>query len=393
MTTKNATCSANTAVSLAVFAWNEQEIIATMLNSVFEQSLFAELAARGEVCEVLCVVNGCSDRTPIIAQEVFARQSQTHPNRTAFRCRVENLPQAGKLKAWNHFVHSLSAKEARCLFMADADISIRQGTLWNMLRDLENDPEAHITVDRPRKDIAGKRRKSWRERLSLNASESTEAAPAQLCAQLYCIRTDVARNIYLPTDLSACEDGFIKALVCTDFLTHEVWPRRLRVATDAEHTFEAYCTIPELLKNQKRQIIGQTMVHLIVDKYLKNLPLEERKRAAATLRQKEARDPDWLKRMIADHISRTKRFWRLYPELATHRFRRFAALSPAKRLTGFLVATLSLPVTLMASALAYQFLKSGSTQYWPPARRISPGSESISRNGAWALNAESAKLD
>ena len=47
----------------------------------------------------------------------------------------------------------------------------------------------------------------------------TGSASAQLCGQLYCIRAEVARNIYLPKDLCACDDGFIKALVCTDFLT------------------------------------------------------------------------------------------------------------------------------------------------------------------------------
>jgi glycosyltransferase involved in cell wall biosynthesis len=393
MTIEEARHAKAVAVSIAVFAWNEQEIIASTLNSFFEQSLFAELARRGEVCEVVCVANGCSDRTPVIAQEVFDRQSSSHPHRAAFRCRVENLAQPGKLNAWNQFVHALSSTGARALFMADADITILPGTLWNMLRELEMDPEAYITVDRPRKDIAFKTKKSWRERLSLIASQTTQVAPAQLCAQLYCIRAEVARNIYLPRELSACEDGFIKALVCTDFLTHEVWPKRIRMAANAEHTFEAYCSAPEILKNQKRQIIGQTMVHLIVDKYLKNLPAAERQRVADTLRERESLDPSWLKRSIAEHLRGTRRFWRLYPGLLTHRFKRLAALSPAKRLISFPAALISLPITLIACAMAYQFLKSGSTQYWPQAKRTANRFNPASRTDAWALNTESAKLD
>ena len=391
MTIEESRRASKVAVSLAVFAWNEQEIIASALNSIFEQSLFAELAPRGEFGEVVCVVNGCSDRTPSIAQEVFDRQTLAHPHRKAFRCRVENLPQPGKLNAWNQFVHSLSAKEARCLFMADADIVISPGTLWNMFRDLEHDPDANITVDRPRKDISFKARKSWRERLSLSASQTTQAAPAQLCAQLYCIRSEVARNIYLPKDLSACEDGFIKVLVCTDFLSHEVWPRRIRLATNAEHTFQAYCSAAEILKNQKRQIIGQTMVHLIVDKYLKNLPPAEKQRLASTLQEKEARDPLWLKRMIADHLQCTTRFWRLYPGLLTHRFRRLATLSPAKWIASLPVALASLPITLISCAMAHSFLKSGSTRYWPEVRRTAAGFKSKSGHGAWSLKTESAK--
>jgi glycosyltransferase involved in cell wall biosynthesis len=390
MTTIESRRASKVAVSLAVFAWNEQEIIASMLDSIFEQSLFAELAARDQICEVLCVVNGCSDRTPIIAQEVFNRQIKVHPHREAFRCRVEILPQPGKLNAWNQFVHSLSAKEVRCLFMADADIDISPGTLWNMLRELWNEPDANITVDRPRKDISFKAKKSWRERLSLSASHCTQAAPAQLCAQLYCIRSEVARNIYLPKDLAACEDGFIKALVCTDFLAHEVWPKRIRLAANAEHTFQAYCSVAEILKNHKRQIIGQTMVHLLVDKYLKNLPAAERQHLASTLQDKEAGDPSWLKRMIADHLQRT-RSWRLYPGLLTHRFRRLTAFTPAKWIVSLPVALASLPITLISCAMAYRFLKSGSTQYWPEVRRTTARFEPKSQ-AAWSLNTESAKL-
>ena len=111
--------------------------------------------------------------------------------------------------------------------------------------------------------------------MSLGASQMTGSARAQLCGQLYCIRAEVARNIYLPKDLCACDDGFIKALVCTDFLMHQVWPWRIVAAADAAHTFEAYVSPAGILKNQKRQMIGQTIVHVLVDDYLKKLPTSQ----------------------------------------------------------------------------------------------------------------------
>src|SRR5262249_9645216 len=158
--------------------------------------------------------------------------------------------------------------------------------------------EAHIAVDQPRKDIEFLPRRTWRQQLSLAASQLTRSSAAQLCGQLYCIRAAIARNIYLPKDLAACEDDFIKTLVCTDFLSHPVWPMRIQTAPDAAHTFSAYTSLAGIYKNQKRQAIGQTMVHILVDDYLKTLAPLQRTHIGETLREKEREDPDWLKRLV-----------------------------------------------------------------------------------------------
>src|SRR5207302_9185661 len=127
--------------------------------------------------------------------------------------------------AWTQFVHRLSAASASRLMMMDADISLhRTKTLWRMIAALENDAQATVSVDRPRKHVAFKKRRSPADWLPLAMANLTSAATGQLCGQLYCIRSEVARNIYLPKDLGACEDGFIKALVCTDFLSRPILP-------------------------------------------------------------------------------------------------------------------------------------------------------------------------
>src|SRR5205085_7059284 len=68
--------SASPYVSIGIIAWNEEQGIGAMLESVFQQTLFAELARRGRRCEILCVTNGCTDRTPEVVAEIFARQSR-----------------------------------------------------------------------------------------------------------------------------------------------------------------------------------------------------------------------------------------------------------------------------------------------------------------------------
>lgn len=358
-------------VSIAIFAWNEEGAIESTLRSLLEQDLYAHLGRRKLRCEIICVANGCTDQTAQVAGEVLERVMSRHPDRGALECRVADLKERGKVNAWNQFVHRLSAGASRYLFMMDADIRIhRAETLRSMLNALENDGESNIAVDVPRKDISFKARRSLNERLSLAATRMTSRAEGQLCGQLYCIRAGTARRIYMPNDLAACEDGFIKALVCTDFLAHPPSARRICVAPGAEHTFEAYTSPGAILKNQKRQIMGQTIVHLLVDRFLPGLSAAERADMVGTLKGKDATDPGWLKRLISEHLRGRRAFWRLHPGLLGNRFRHLRRLGAVQRIRCLPAALAGAAAALAASFLAYRSLKKGCTNYWPKARRV-----------------------
>jgi glycosyltransferase involved in cell wall biosynthesis len=363
---------AGNCISIGIIAWNEERAIRTLLNSLFQQTLFAELSRSNLKCEILCLANGCSDKTVEVASSIFNEQSATHPYASVFTGRVINLAERGKINAWNQFVHGYSARSARFLFLMDADITIHTpDTLWNMVLTLMTNAEARVSVDVPHKDLEFKPRKSLREKISMAMSKLTRSASAQLCAQLYCIRAETARNIYLPKDLAACDDGFIKTLVCTDFLAHPVWPMRIQQARNAAHTFEAYTTLSSVFKNQKRQAIGQTIVHLLVDDHLKRLPAWERSKLADTLRRKEQENPDWLKRLVHEHVRRVRFFWRLYPGVVTYRFRKLAHMNWIQRGICFPAVLLGMMLSLAASFAAFRFLKAGYTTYWPRAERKS----------------------
>jgi hypothetical protein len=224
-------------------------------------------------------------------------------------------------------------------------------------------------VDRPCKDISFKQRNSLWERLSLAAARLTTSAEAQLCGQLYCIRAQVARNIYLPRDLAACEDGFIKTLVSTDFLTRPPVAGRIRLAEGAEHTFESYLSPRAIIRNQKRQIIGQTIVHIVIDKYLKARPLSERERAGETLAGNDHSDPTWLKRLIHEHLQLTKSWWHLYPGMTGLGFQRLRKLNLAQRVVCFPAAAAKWLLAVVSGFFAYGALKAGCTDYWPQAER------------------------
>ena len=358
-------------VSFGLIAWNEEDSIEAALRSLWHQSIFQEIAHRGFQSEIICVANGCTDSTVDRARGFF-KSVQSEKTAASVSFRVVELTERGKNNAWNSFVHSFSAVNSTCLFLMDADIVVQgEATLWNMYCALDRDPAASVAVDSPIKDVSLKRRKSIQDRISLAASGLTRTASAQLTGQLYCIRTRIARQIYLPRDLAACEDGFIKTLVCTDFLTMESNSQRIVLAEGAAHLFQSYRRLSDLLRNQKRQMIGQTVVHILVDKHLKNLPLSERLNLGATIRGRELMDHDWLKRLIAQHLSAIKYCWRLFPNLLRYRFERWRSLHWPRRITHFPSFLAWYVITITASWLAFHSLRKGSINYWPDTR--SPG--------------------
>jgi glycosyltransferase involved in cell wall biosynthesis len=356
-------------VSIAVRAWNEEAVIRRTLESVLQQSLFEELDRRQERCELICIPNGCTDRTAEIARELFAEQQQAHPFATAFTCRVAEIREAGRNNTWNAYVHELSNREAEFLYLMDSDILFNQpGTLFNMYLALLNNPGACISSDQQIKDIWFKKKKTLVERVSLATTDMTRTIQGQITGQLYCIRSATARRLYLPKDLGAPDDGFIKAIVCTDFFQHESNPARIVTAENASHIFEAYTTPKELLNNQKRQMIGQTTVHVLIE-YLKTLPLDQRLNLAPVLKRNDQQDPEWVKRLIYEHLRQNDSFWRLFPDVLTFRFRRWWRMKGLRRLTHFPAALAGFAVTLLACARAHRHFKRGEMHYWPKATR------------------------
>ena len=135
-------------------------------------------------------------------------------------------------------------------------------------------------------------------------------------------------------------------------------------------TFEAYTSPKAILRNQKRQMMGQTIVHVLVDQYLRRLPGPARARMAETLKALEAAEPGWLKRLISEHLRRTRYFWRLYPGLLGHRLRRLANQRGVHRLTCLPAALAAVSVALVSSALAHRALRRGCTDYWPRSKEL-----------------------
>jgi glycosyltransferase involved in cell wall biosynthesis len=351
--------------TIGILARNEAPRLPRLLKSVFAQTLFAELARRGEAIEIVCIANACTDDTAEVAAAQFKLATETHPHRDAFVTRTITVPMPGKITAWNLLVHTYSSRQSRALIVMDADIQLlHPATLWNLFARLETDREAHITVDEPVKDIALKPRRTLREHLSV-ATSRTQNAPGLVSGQLYCIRAEIARRIHLPRDLAACEDGFIKELVSTNFLRTPPDPRRIVQVADASHVFEAYVTSGDVLRNQKRQMIGQTFVHVLLDRHLPRVARHASTEIGTLLRELDRQDPEWLRRLIRRHADNTRFFWQLFPGVLTFRFRRLANKPFWTRVLHLPTTLLGMALTLTGCAMAHRALRAGLVQYWP----------------------------
>jgi glycosyltransferase involved in cell wall biosynthesis len=356
-------------LSIGIMAWNEETSISPMLASLLGQSVFGRLAARGEGCEIVCLANGCTDRTADIAAAAFSKMRREQPVRHGLSARVAEIPEPGRNNAWNRFVHEFSAREARYICLMDADIILNQPeTLELVMGELERNPHLGGASDCPCKNIAGKARPSPRERLSLAMSDMTGTIEGRLNGMLYCVRAGIARNIYLPRDLGATDDGFFKAIICTDFLCAPSDPTKVVSVRGATHLYEPYLSLHDVLNNQKRQMIGQTTVYVLIE-YLKSLPEPDRANLGATLRRNEARDPDWFKRLINARVARPRRFWQLFPGILAFRWQRLAKMRGVRRLTHFPAAAAGFFITLVACWQASRFLRRGISAYWPKTVR------------------------
>ncbi len=353
-------------VSIGLLARNEETRITACLTSLFQQSLFAELAARGERAEIWCVANACTDDTAAVAERIFREATHTHAHAATFLANTVTVSTPGKINAWNLFVHEISATETRCLILMDADIRCGEATtLWNLFRGLEENAIAQVTVGRAVKDLALKPAPTFRERISLATSRLTQASGPQLTGQLYGIRAATARQIRLPRDLAACEDGFIKNVVCTDFLLKEPEPSRLLAVPGASHVFEAYVTTNAILRNQKRQMIGQTFVHLLLDRYLPSRCLMDGLTLSELVRQLDEDDPTWLRNLVRNHVREAGHFWRLFPGVCTFRYERWRRHPAGEKLRCLPAMLVGSAVTAIAAWLAYRSLSQGLLDCWP----------------------------
>ncbi|RID92565.1 glycosyltransferase [Gemmobacter lutimaris] len=266
-------------VDLGVFAHNEAAGIATMVARLTAQTV------PGLDLRILVLANGCTDDTAALARAAGAE--------------VADLPEGGKSRTWNRFVHDLSRPEARVLIFADADIQLPDAdALARLVAALQARPELHVMNSRPVKDIvADPRGLGWQDRLIAMAGGTLDDWQTAICGQLYAMPATCARLRWLPAGLPV-EDGFLRAMVLTDDLTVSEDLPRIGGA-DVWHIYESERSIAGLIRHQVRIVIGSALNMAAFDA-LREMAPPVRK---ATL-QLAARDQGWLRRIAQARLPR-----------------------------------------------------------------------------------------
>ncbi len=277
--------------SLGILAHNEEARLPALLAALWRQTWLQASAREHDPFEVLCVVNGSSDRTAAVARDYLA----AHPL-PGVSPKVVEIERAGKANAWNEYVHRYSAPDAGILFLVDADIDLPgTDTLALLAGALQHKPGAVAAVDQPVKDLAARGDAGARARLSRAAADLAAVGPPKLCGQLYAARAAALRKIEVPEGLLV-EDGFIRAMLLTDNFRSPEDVSRIVRADGAWHVFEAETAFGTLLRHERRIVIG-TLVNILLFKEF-NAAAKAGHDVAAMIRARNAAAPDWVAREV-----------------------------------------------------------------------------------------------
>ncbi len=324
-------------ISIGILAFDEADRIAETIRLLSHQSLVIDGGEGGNAVEIVCVPNGCTDKTADVVRQAL----QIHcSNRTA-TWRVCELEQAGKPNSWNEFVHSFSDQSADVYVLMDADIDLISRTaLQDLVDTLAKNPHAYAVVGMPTKRTGRRGGKSIAERLSLSISAVTTAGPPGLNGGLYCARGKMLRQIWIPHEVLA-EDGFVKAMLITDFFTRPDQPERIVRASEAVYEFEPYLKPVQLFRHERRLVLAQAVNCLLYD-CLWDLPMN--RHAGEFVRDQLKANPRWLPELLDAHL-RTRKWWVLPKGLFLRRL--FKRIRKLPRL-GLISAIRKFPVTLAA---------------------------------------------
>jgi Glycosyl transferase family 2 len=384
-----------TNISIGILAYNEANTIGASLASLFEQSLFRlgqqqsdpasplptrplpTLATTGSptattvierplTIELIIVPNGCTDQTAAVAQQTLERLAPNGGDRSGdgsapITWRVCELTEAGKSNAWNTYIHQLASPSAEYFVLMDADIVIQGSeTLSRLVAGLDAHPEVSVATDLPQKDVAFKTNKTLMEKLSTKISDQDESNTG-ISGQLYCARASVLRQIWMPKGL-AVEDGFLRAMVVTQGFTEPEIATRIKCIPGTSHLYEAYVTIPSLLRHEKRLLIGTTVNKFVYD-YLWDQCRSGRP-AGPLIAQNNAENPMWVAELIAQGIQ-TQGWWLIHESLLFRRFRNLGRYPIGKAILRFPLATLAFGADLWVFVRANQALHQGKgLGYW-----------------------------
>jgi len=280
-------------IAIGIMAYNEERNIRATIASLAEQTLFE---IPGHDVSVHVVPNGCKDATADRARESLGPFAARHPRAVL---EVNEVAEAGKANAWNHFVHGFSPPDAEALFLLDADIQFgERECLARVVEALGENPQAVVAVDLPLKDIAAKAAPSLREQMSISASRLQLAGAPKIAGSLYLARASALRRFWMPLGLIV-EDGFVKAMLLTDSFHQPENTGAIIRAAGATHYFEAVTGFQAWFKHERRLVNG-TAVNILLFSHIRAL-VAQGKNPGEVIRANNEANPSWVAEMAKSY--------------------------------------------------------------------------------------------
>lgn len=285
-------------LSIGILAWNEQRAIARTIDSLFAQTLFTSGQAPCECVEIVCVPNGCSDATAQIARDALAKKC-SHRWSLPVAHRVEELETAGKANAWNEYVHSFSDQSVEFVVLMDADVQIdHPETLVNLIRSLQDHPQAIVSTALPLKHLALQSRRTIFQSMSVRLSSLVQRKGGAIAGALYCARGEWLRGAWLPIGVIG-DDSFLKLLVVSDLFRGAAQPSRVVRAPNATVVFEANTGIKNILHHQRRRWMSHTINRTLHDYFSEHACPQG---AGQAIKELNRTEPEWVGRLMRDRV-------------------------------------------------------------------------------------------
>ena len=352
-------------ISIGILAWNEEDVIATTLSSLFRQSAFQ--AEKNDLpdteWEIIVVPNGCSDNTSAIAQRVLTDLvAQQRDQKITFS--IYELQEAGKSNAWNYYIHEFSNKHADLIMMIDADIEFGETeTISNTVKALCQNPQAIVAVDQPLKDVVKKSNKTLTEWISVTASRVSNVGPPGIAGSFFCARTDALRQIWMPKGL-AVEDGFLRTMIVTDCFRTAINEARIIRAKNASHYYETVTSLKGIFRHELRIVLGTAINCYFTWDFMMFATDPVGPGAGVLIKHWMEKDPSWYPRFI-DNAIKNHGFWVLPRGMLFRRFSRFKSYHGLGLIKWSLFAMLGFLLDLPVFVAANRQLKKGAAiGYW-----------------------------
>ena len=244
--------SSHPTIVIGVFAHNEERNISGTLRAMSRQTL---LSPTDNGVSLLVLANGCRDGTCEAASEALRELMPAAAENGL--AGVVDIPEPGKSRTWNTFVHELVPASAEYIVFTDADISFPDtSTLMDLIEFLRANSSVEVATSRPTKTIEIEKVSNPLDWLSRHVSRLTQSkAQHAIAGSLYCMRASLAKRIVLPNGMLV-EDGFIRIAVSTNSFTMPPNDDRIQRVPGARHVFHPCRGVLAYLRHERRIVLG-----------------------------------------------------------------------------------------------------------------------------------------